>query len=130
MEIITQYQDGEYLVTEYVNGTIERRVQSAPQVIFPQAIRTISAIAFVRRFTEDEWAGLDVASLDDPTAGSGVRKAKAKLRRFLTKLLMRKLVDLDDADLSDDLAKLVAVGLLTSDRLAQLLADGAQHELD
>lgn len=91
-------------------------------------LRNISALAFIRRFSEDEWAGFDVASIDDPAAGAAVRRAKAKLRRFLTKLLLRKLVNLDDADLADDLAKLVAVGLLAANRPAELLADGTEAE--
>lgn len=125
-EIINQYQDGEYTVTEYASGRVERRLPSAPNIV--AAIRSISALAFIRRFTDDEWAALDVASIDDPAAGAAVRRAKAKLRRFLTKLLLRKLVHLDDADLADDLAKLVAANLLAANRPAEILVDGTEAE--
>lgn len=78
-------------------------------------VRTISKGAFRRRFTLDE--KVDIKVSNDPV-----------VKVLEEDLLATSSVDLDFQPLIEGLEYLVSVGILTAERKAELLQDGAQGE--
>ena len=63
MQIINQYQDGEYIITEWDNGVIESRLAEAPFVNVED--KKITKLAFKNRFPRSKWIAARSASNAD-----------------------------------------------------------------
>lgn len=83
----------------------------------------ITQLAFLNRFTDDEAIDIDLASI-------GETRDAALLRRYLQKVNAATHIDLSRIDLTGDLDKLVMIGLLQPERVAQILSlDIQPHEV-
>lgn len=81
----------------------------------------VTRLAFLDRFTEDEYVGLDMASIDDPAATTAARIGAAKIRRYLEKVKSATYIDLSRPDTIAGVQALAVVGLLTSERADEIL---------
>ena len=81
----------------------------------------ITRLAFLDRFTEDEYAALDLMSIDDPSADMPTRTAKAKLRLYLEKVRAATFIDLARDDTRDGVEALVPLGVITMSRASEIL---------
>lgn len=99
-------------VTGYTDAAFAERFAS----LAPPA-RTLTKLAFRRRFTLAERIAVDAA----PENVAFDSATRAALRTMAADLAMAEEVDLDDADVIAGVQLLVALGLLTSGRAAEIL---------
>lgn len=91
--------------------------------------RHIARRAFTNRFTADEEAAIDLASIDNPAGGGPARVQAAMLRAQRRKVSDSAYVDLDLQQTRDGVQALEAAGLLVAGRALQILdAPIQQHE--
>jgi len=109
MDIIDQYQDGEYLVTEFSNGAIERRLPTAP-VIAP-AVTILTKLEYMNRFTDSELAAIYTAA-----------KQSIEIEIWLEKFKLATEIDLSDPRTIAGVQALEAVGLIGASRADEILA--------
>lgn len=83
--------------------------------------RHITEYALRQRFSLDERATIDLASIDNPTAGGQQRAQAAALRVFLADLRSVQYVDLDSAQLAQGLQMLEGAGLIAAGRAAAII---------
>lgn len=88
----------------------------------------ITRLAFLDRFTEDEYVTLDLASIDDPNAGAEARTNQAKIRRYLKKVEAANYIDLSRQDTIDGVNVLALLGILTPERAGSILTDPINQE--
>lgn len=81
----------------------------------------LTPYAFVSRFTEDEWADFDLASIDVPTGPPENRRLQSKLRLFRLKIQLATYVNLRLDSTITGLGVLNALGLLTAARVDTIL---------
>lgn len=93
------------------------------------APRIITQRAFRGRMTIAELVGIEIASLDDPAVALEQRKQAATLRVLLETLRSATFVDLDFADTRMGLQMIGQFGLLTSERVAEIL-DAAVEDFE
>lgn len=89
-------------------------------------VRHITQYAFRQRFTQAERIGIEIASLDDPSASMAVRQQAAALRVAMTDLAQAQFVNLDLAVVSQALVDLETAGLLTAGRANEILSAPVQ----
>lgn len=101
-----EYAEDGYLIREHDNGMVERLlIGEAP------AARPLTRSELIERFTDDELGGIKrLAETNDTAAG------------WLEWLLVQPTVALDHPRLTAGLARLVAAGKLTQERVDQILA--------
>lgn len=107
-EIIDQYQDGEYTVTEYASGRVERRLPlAAPQV---QAKRLLTRLAFRNRFTPAEKVALYTAA-----------ESSVQIKIYLDDLAAATFVDPERPDTIAGVQALEAATIIGPGRAAEIL---------
>lgn len=82
----------------------------------PPPPRTISALEFRRRFSDQERAAITLA------ASRGLEAGDATLQLWIDDLNAAGSIDLDLATVAEGLHGLVQFGLITADRVAEILA--------
>lgn len=88
----------------------------------------ITKLAFDNRFTIPELTGIEMASIDDTVKTLQQRVLASSLRIIMRKQTMATCIDLNLPDASTFLQVLVGVGLLSSDRVSQILSPVAQDK--
>ena len=88
----------------------------------------ITRLAFLDRFTEDEYATLDIMSIDNPSEDISTRTSKAKLRLYLEKVRSATYIDLSREDTIDGVNALVPFGVITEERALEILTDEILEE--
>lgn len=95
----------------------------------PAPMRHITYLAFRSRYTSPERIALEIAALDDPSAGMPARQLAAALRSMLADAAAARYIDLDRADTRAGVQQLEALGLLTEGRATEILDAPVQpHE--
>jgi hypothetical protein len=94
----------------------------------PAEDKHITPKAFLSRFTDEEYAAIDLASVDDPQGTHQARIQAAKLRLFLAKTTSAQYIDLDDEETITGINALVQFGLLTSVRAFEILNDEVKEK--
>jgi hypothetical protein len=92
----------------------------------PQPARKITPLAFRRRFTKAERAGIEWAAVDKLDRPEAERQMAAALRADLKDQEQAKFIDLDDAELIEGVAGLEAYGLIATGRAAEILSAPVQ----
>ena len=87
----------------------------------PQPVRSITVLAFRRRFTMAEKAAIEFAAVDRADASIEQRQQSAALRASLADQAAATFIDLDDADVVAGVEALAAFGLLDAQRAAEVL---------
>lgn len=108
-EIINQYQDGEYTVTEYASGRVERRLPAST----PQATpikRLLTRLAFRNRFTPVEKVALYTAA-----------ESSVQIKIYLDDLAAATFVDPERADTIAGVQALEAATIIGPGRAAEIL---------
>lgn len=108
-EIINQYQDGEYTVTEYASGRVERRLPAST----PQATpikRLLTRLAFRNRFTPAEKVALYTAA-----------ESSVQIKIYLDDLAAATFVDPERADTIAGVQALEAATIIGPGRAAEIL---------
>lgn len=93
----------------------------APTQPLGDSPRRITKLAFRNRFTKAEKAGIEFATLDDPTAPIAQRQQAAALRAGLKDQEQATFIDLDDEDTRTGVLTLEMVGLIASGRAVEIL---------
>lgn len=108
-EIINQYQDGEYTVTEYASGRVERRLPvSTPQATPTK--RLLTRLAFRNRFTPAEKAALYTAA-----------ESSIQIKIYLDDLAAATFVDPERPDTIAGVQALEAATIIGPGRAAEIL---------
>lgn len=108
-EIINQYQDGEYTVTEYASGRVERRLPAST----PQATpikRVLTRLAFRNRFTPAEKVALYTAA-----------ESSVQIKIYLDDLAAATFVDPERPDTIAGVQALETAGVIGAGRAAEIL---------
>lgn len=91
--------------------------------------RHITKLAFRNRFTQAEKIGIEIASLDDPTASLAARQQKAAIRVSLADSAAATFIDLDRSDTRAGVIAMETATLLAAGRALIILdADIADAE--
>lgn len=104
---------------ENASGGFDPPPEQAPEV--PDARRIVTQRAFRGRITIAELVGIEIASLDDPGAPMEQRQQAATLRVLLETLKSAQFVDLDFADTRMGLQTIGQFGLLSAERVTEIL---------
>jgi hypothetical protein len=105
-----EYIDGDFVVTEYDSGTVTRELRFTPAA--PVASRTpISKREFLKLFTPDEYSAIKSAAA-----------ANATVDYYWQQFMLAEFVSMDDPDTIGGINMLKAIGLLTTERAAEILA--------
>jgi len=80
----------------------------------PSALRHVTQLAFLSRFTDAEAVAIDLASI-------GATPQAASMRRYLNKVAAAKFIDLDRPDTRAGVLALEAATLLAAGRALQIL---------
>ena len=104
---------------EYSNGEFTPPV-SVPVDPLPTS-RIITRRALRSRFTIAELVGIEIASLDDAAAPIETRQTAATLRVLLATLNAADFIDLDFAEARMGVQMIGQLGLLTAERVAEIL---------
>ena len=105
----------------------EYRYEDGALVLAPDT--RITRLAFRNRFTSAEKMALEMAALDDPTAPMAQRQQAAVLRVHLADVAASTFIDLGSQDTRAGVLALEAGGLLTEDRVLEILDAPVQpHE--
>jgi len=80
----------------------------------------ITQLAFLQRFSTEEYAALDIASIDDPSSDSAAREQQAALRKMLKQIDMATYIDLGDVDALLALQTMKTLGILTDSRITEI----------
>lgn len=86
----------------------------------------LTKLEFRNRFTTQEKIQTELASLDDPSAALEERANRAALRVYLADLDAAEFIDLNDPKITDGIAMMVQLGLLSEDRANEIL--GVQNQ--
>lgn len=97
----------------------------APEAALP---RHITKLAFRNRFTAAEKVALEIAALDNASAGMAARQQAASLRAYMKDMETARFIDLDRTDTRGGVLQLEALGLLAAGRAAQILDAAIQPE--
>lgn len=89
-----------------------------PPVVRP---RHITVLAFRNRFTKAEKVGIEIASLDDPTATMAARQQAAAIRASMKDSEVASYIDLDRPDTRAGVQDLEAGGILAAGRALEIL---------
>lgn len=90
----------------------------------------ITKLAFRKRFTDAERVGIEIASMDIPTAPNEQRVLAASLRANQQDVSVAMYIDLSDPVTRAGVEQLEAIGLLGTGRAAEILDTVAtEHEL-
>ena len=96
----------------------------------PQDASTkLTKLEFRSRFTLQEKAAIDLASLDNPQASMGQRMIAASLRAMLADQAMAEFIDLSDETTIAGVQYLAQVGLLTEERAQEVLTNAQIGDL-
>lgn len=107
-EIINQYQDGEYTVTEYASGRVERKLPAAlPR---PAPKRLLTRLAFRNRFTPAEKVALYTAA-----------NSNVQIKIYLDDLAAATFVDPERPDTVAGVQALEAATIIGPGRAAEIL---------
>lgn len=82
----------------------------------------LSVLQWRQRFTLQEKAAIDMASLDDPQASTAQRTQAALLRSVLADQAAAQFIDLADPSVIEGVGLLQSMGLLSAERAAAILA--------
>ena len=93
----------------------------APAQPLGDSPRRITKLAFRNRFTKAEKAGIEFATLDDPTAPIAQRQQAAALRADLKDQEQATFINLDDEDTRTGVLTLEAAGLIAAGRAVEIL---------
>lgn len=102
-----QYQDGEYLVTEYDNGVVTRELNMP----LPSPVKQWSKREFIKLFTPAEWSAAKTLATTDPIA-----------EQLMDLIMLSEYISADDPDLASGLDYFTAIGILAEGRKAEILA--------
>ena len=83
----------------------------------------LTKLEFRNRFTLQEKAAIDLASLDNPQASMEQRLIAASLRAMLADQAMAEFIDLSDETTIAGVQYLAQVGLLTEERAQEVLTN-------
>ena len=92
------------------------------------AHRKLSVLAFRRRFTLAERAGIEWAAVDRADQPEAQRQQAAMLRASLADQAAAKFIDLDDATTVEGVQGMEAMGLIAPGRAAEILGAAVQPE--
>ena len=96
----------------------------------PQDASTkLTKLEFRSRFTLQEKAAIDLASLDNPQASMEQRLIAASLRAMLADQAMAEFIDLSDETTIAGVQYLAQVGLLTEERAQEVLTNAQIGDL-
>ena len=84
-------------------------------------IKKITKLAFTNRFTIEEKIAIEIASIDNPNGTMQERSLAASLRVYLEDIDRASFIDLGDEGLSMALGYLVALGILTENRMNEII---------
>lgn len=113
------------MVGQYWNGASFEVV--APPVV--PAVRHVTVLAFLNRFTQAERISADLASIDSPSSTLSQRQQAAALRDDMARTKAAVYIDLDRADTRTGVQLLETVGLIAAGRAAIILDGPIQpHE--
>lgn len=87
----------------------------------PPRDRHITKLAFRNRYTQSEKVGIELASIDDPTATMTIRQQKAAIRVSLADTAAATFIDLERTDTRAGVMALETAGLLGAGRALQIL---------
>lgn len=87
----------------------------------PVEDKRITRLAFISRFTDEEYVGIDMASLDDVSADIATRANAAKIRLYLNKVNAATFIDLSLPETVSAINTLVGAGLVSSVRAHEIL---------
>lgn len=104
---------------ENANGGFDPPPEHAPEI--PDTRRLVTQRAFRGRIAIAELVGIEIASLDDPAAPMEQRQQAATLRVLLETLKSAQFVDLDFIDTRLGLQTIGQFGLLSAQRVAEIL---------
>lgn len=104
---------------EYVDGIIV----PAPVPELPMTARYMTVLAFRNRFTKSEKVRIELAAIDDPSAGQEERELAATVRVGQADLAAATYVDADRADTRADVQAFEAMGLLDAPGRALTILD-------
>ena len=90
----------------------------------------LTRLEFRSRFTLQEKAAIDLASLDNPQASMEQRLIAASLRAMLADQAMAEFIDLSDETTIAGVQYLAQVGLLTEKRAQEVLTHNFVETLD
>lgn len=108
--------DAEFIAEHHPDAVLVPEVEAAA----PQDSR-LSRLAFRNRFTTAEKVGLEIASLDDPSATMEQRQDAAALRVYLKDVDSASFIDLADPTTIAGVQALEAAGLLEPGRTEEIL---------
>lgn len=94
----------------------------------PPAARKVSVLAFRRRFTLAERAGIEWAAVDRADQPDAQRQQAAMLRATLADHAAASFVDLDDPATVEGVQGMTATGLVAPGRAAEILGAPVQPE--
>ena len=84
-------------------------------------IKKITKLAFTNRFTITEKIAIEIASIDNIAGTMQERQVAASLRVYLEDIDRASFIDLSDPGLPDALSYLVLLGILTQDRINEII---------
>jgi hypothetical protein len=87
----------------------------------PPRPRHITVLAFRNRFTQAEKVAIDLASIDNPTAGIEVRQQQAAIRVSLADTAAANYIDLDRPDTRAGVTMFEDAGILAAGRALAIL---------
>lgn len=90
----------------------------------------LTKLEFRNRFTLQEKAAIDLASLDNPQASMEQRLIAASLRAMLADQAMAEFIDLSDETTIAGVQYLAQVGLLTEKRAQEVLTHNSMETPD
>lgn len=90
----------------------------------------LTKLEFRNRFTLQEKAAIDIASLDNPQASMEQRLIAASLRAMLADQAMAEFIDLSDETTITGVQYLAQVGLLTEKRAQEVLTHNSMETPD
>lgn len=114
------------LFVEYTNWVNAGNTPNTYYPPEPTPVVFITKFSFRNRLTSAEKVTLEMATLDDPTQPLPVRQMAAALRVYLRDLEQAEYVDLSSPEMITGMQQLVAMGLLSQDRVTAILTDPIQ----
>lgn len=94
----------------------------------PKPSKRITKLAFRSRFKTAEKVAIELASLDNPSAPMQQRAIAAGLRVYLADQQVANYIDLSLPEVAAALKQLVSFGLLSADRVSEILSNDIRDD--
>lgn len=99
-----------------------QQIYTLPAVSIPSTpTRYITKLAFRQRFTNAERVAIEIAALDNASATQVERETAAAIRSYMKDVEVSNYIDLDRTDLQAGVNFLASIGLLSPERVDEII---------